>query len=400
MSRSKIHLINELPHIYEMEDMLSFCKLYKHLYICGAAENQEYLLKYFDICGVKIEGYTVTNPDNQCLSHYREIPIVAIDEVIKISDVGIILALSDRHYRSFIPKFRKAGFEDYFVMTEYNKRAIANQLKVRPIEEMTFEINLADHCNLSCQMCDHYSQLSEEYCVNIESFERDIVRMGEILNHKIACITLLGGEPTLNPNIIQCMEIVRREFPEAQIIILTNGLLLLKLEHAPNGSNIWKSCKELKVDITVTVYPVKFDYIALENKAKEYGINLGMSSDIHASELTKAVKISDKHTFDLSGGADKGYFLSCLYFNKFNVVRDGRYYMCPVAAHSGIFNKAFGESLKLAESDSLDLNKVTSWKELSDFSANGVPFCSYCDLKKWGPHSHWNVSSKSIEEYS
>ena len=399
MARNKIHLMNDLPHYYEIEDMLEFCRRYDHLYICGADENQEHLLKFFDICGIKIDGYTLRSLDGQCQLQYRQIPILAVDEVIRKPNTGIILALPDQYYRQFIPKFRAEGFSNYFIMTEYNKRTIANQLKPRPIEEMTFEINLADHCNISCQMCDHFSQLSEKHLVDKEAFERDIKRMGDIFNHKIACVTLLGGEPLLHPDVISFASIVRSEFPDAEVIILTNGLLLPKLENMPDGGNIWQACKDLNVQITVTIYPLKFDYAALEQKAEEYGVKLVMSSDIHAAEFTKTVKISIKHPFDLSGNIGKEYFPACLYFNKFNVLKDGRYYMCPVSANIGIFNKKFGQNLQLTNADSLDIYKINDWHEFAQFAANYIPFCRYCDLKNWQAHSPWKASSNSIEEY-
>jgi hypothetical protein len=398
-ARAKIHLFNELPHLYELEDMLEFASKYKHIYIVGAAEKQEFLLKFFDNCGVNIDGYAVSEPDAQCLTHYREVPIAGIDEVITHADTGLILGLSDRYFRFFIPKFRAAGFTDYFIMSEYNKNAIAEQMKPRPKEEMTFEINLADHCNLSCQMCDHYSQLSGKRFVEIDSFERDLTRMGELFNHDLACITLLGGEPTLHPDIIRCIEIARREFPETEIIILTNGTLLLSLENMPDGGNLWQACRDFNVHITVTIYPLKLDYAALEQKAAEYGVSLAMSSNIHADELTKIVKISDKHTFDLSCGAAKDGFVSCLYFNKFNVLREGRFYMCPVAACIGIFNKHFDQNLQLTAADSLDIYAAKSYEEFTEFSSKRTPFCGYCDLRKWGPHSEWKASSKEISEY-
>ncbi len=398
-TRSKIHVINELPHIYEIEDMIEFCKKYEHIYIYGASENQEYLLKFLDICGVPVEGYVVSDGQatDQCLK-YRSIPIINISEVVSRESTGVLLGLPDKYYRHVIPKFREIGFQDYFILTEYNKRAIAGQMKPRPLEEMTFEVNLADHCNLDCQMCDHYSQLSNEHFLDIDGFERDMARMGEIFQHRIACITLLGGEPTLHKDIIRCMEITRRQFPHAEIIILTNGLLLLRLENAPQG-NIWQACRDYDVHITVTVYPLNFDYTALEKKAAEYGVSLAMSSDIHANKLTKVVKISDKHTFDLSGNVGRQYFISCLYFNKFNVLKDGRYYMCPIAAHSGIFNKKFGQDLALTEKDSLEIAEVESWEKMAEFSASPIPFCRYCDLKNWHGHSEWKRSTKKMDEY-
>jgi MoaA/NifB/PqqE/SkfB family radical SAM enzyme len=398
MARKKIHLINDSPHRYEIGDLLEFCRKHKNLYICGAAENQEYLLEYFDTCKVNVKGYVVTDPQCQHPLQYRQIPIVAIDEVLKQPDTGIILGLSEKHYRFIIPKLREAGFKDYFIMTEWSKITLANQLKPRPIEEMTFEINIADHCNISCQMCDHYSQLSEECFVDMDIFERDMRRMGELFDHDIACISLVGGEPTLHPDLIKCMQITRREFPYAELIVLTNGLLLLDLENSPHG-NFWQACKEYNFNITVTLYALKFDYMALVYKAEEYGVTLAMSSNIHANELTEIVKISDKHVFDLSGEAGKGYYLTCCYFNKFNVLKDGRYYMCPVSAHIGIFNKAFGQNLELTEADSLDIFKVQDWREFAKFAANYVPFCGHCDLKNWRAHSPWKASTKTINEY-
>ena len=194
------------------------------------------------------------------------------------------------------------------------------------------------------------------------------------------------------------MEITRREFPDGELIILTNGLLLPELENSRHG-NFWQACKDNSVNITVTIYPLKFNYEALLQKAEEYGVSLAMSSDIHATELTEITKITDKHTFDLSGEAGKGYFLTCCYFNKFNVLKDGRYYMCPPSAHIGIFNKAFDQNLELTEADSLDIYKAESWEELAKFAADYVPFCRYCDIKNWRPYAQWKASTKTIEEY-
>ena len=46
-------------------------------------------------------------------------------------------------------------------------------------------------------------------------------KMGRIYEHRIGYITLLGGEPTLHEGLIDCIKIVRREFPDSQLIILT-----------------------------------------------------------------------------------------------------------------------------------------------------------------------------------
>jgi hypothetical protein len=73
--------------------------------------------------------------------------------------------------------------------------------------------------------------------------------------------------------------------------------------------------------------------------------------------------------------------------------------MCPISAHIGIFNKAFGQRLELTEADSLDIFKADGWERFAEFSANRVPFCRYCDLKNWRPHSQWKASTKQMDEY-
>lgn len=398
--RKKYHLINELPHIYELEDMINFCRQYKKIYIYGRGEQQEFLLKYFDMCDVEIAGFVVTKKkegDDTCFC-YRKVPVVEFESIRDDKETGVILALSDKYYHQLIPMFRENHYENYFIMTEYNKRSIAYQVRPRKKEELTFEISLADHCNLSCQMCDHYSQLSDKWFVDMEEFEKDMIRMGEICDHKLAAISLLGGEPTLHPDIINCMRITREQFPDTEIIVLTNGTLLLQLEESEKG-NFWQACKDYDVHITVTVYPIKLDYEKIEQKAAEYGVALAMSSDIHAKSLTKVVKISDKHTLDPSGSIDKFYCVNCLYFNKFCVLKSGKIYMCPVAAHIDIFNKRFEQNLEIKEKDYLDIYQIRSWEEIAEFSCRYVPFCSYCDLKHWGHHSEWKASSKKIDEY-
>jgi uncharacterized radical SAM superfamily Fe-S cluster-containing enzyme len=364
-SRSKVHLINEMPNLDELDRMFAFCHNYACIKVSGNKENRKWFLKFMSICGVPIQKYKICNKDS--MEIHGE----------KLTENGT----------------------DVFLLSNYNTRTIVSQMRPRPLEVMGFEVNLVDHCNLDCQMCDHYSHLSDKHFVNINRFEKDIIRMGQICNHKIRAVTLLGGEPTLHRDIIKCMEITRREFPDpAELIILTNGLLLPRLEKSPQG-NIWEACKKYNFHIIVTVYPINFDYKVLEKKAAEYGIPIGMSSDIHAKKLTRNIKISAKHTFDLSGGVGKHCFIDCLYFNKFSVLKDGRFYMCPVAAHSGIFNKYFNKDLKLTEADSVDIYKINSLRELADFTSYPVPFCRYCDIKKWNEFKAWDHSRKEISEY-
>ena len=272
-------------------------------------------------------------------------------------------------------------------------------MTLRDPDYNSFEVSLTDHCNMSCQMCDHYAQLSDEWFIEPEVLECDLKRMSELCEGKCAVITLLGGEPLLHPQLIRCMRIARGAFPQAPLVLLTNGVKLLDLENGEEG-NVWKALKELDITISITRYPIKLDYDTIKSKAKEYGVNLALSSDIHSETPIEEAKISYKHTFRFDKDEDNIFFPACHYYNHLGVVKSGRYYMCPVSAHVDIFNKRFGKNLEMTEEDSIDIYKINSWEEIARFLANRIPFCEYCDIRKWGSNSVWKPSTKEIGEYS
>ena len=75
--------------------------------------------------------------------------------------------------------------------------------------------------------------------------------MNELCGGKCAVITLLGGEPLLHPEIIECLKIARNNFKECPIILLTNGVILLNKEHDEHG-NIFQTCKDNNIIISIT----------------------------------------------------------------------------------------------------------------------------------------------------
>jgi hypothetical protein len=398
-NKLSISIIREMPHIYELAEIVKFCERYARLYLLGAGANQEYLLKFLDACGVKTDGYAVTDPSAQCLSHWRKLPIVNVDGVVRQPDTGILVGLSERHYGAFIPKFKERGFTDYYTPTEFTKLAIASHLRPLEREEMYFEYLLAEHCNLSCQCCDHFSQHGEAKCVDFDVFARDIKRLGELFEGKIGSARLVGGEPLLHKDIVKCLEVCRKAFPDAAIEVVTNGILLQKLEHATQG-NFWEACRNNNASIIMTIYPIGLDLNAMERLAEKYGVNFFASSNIHDSESNRSAKISDKHTLQLDGKADKWGFAGCFYLNYCNNVLNGKWCLCPRSANIGIFNKAFNQNLETTEHDYMDIYKINGWRELAEFSSNRIPFCRYCDIKNWIlGYGEWKPSNKQMSEY-
>ena len=144
------------------------------------------------------------------------------------------------------------------------------------------DIHITDHCNLNCRSCTHFSPLAEEFYINIQDFECDLTRLSQLTGGKIGSIFMLGGEPLLHPQLKECFPIARRLFPETNLVIITNGILLPQ-----QTDEFWQACKDSNIQIWVSWYNLKVDYAAVEAKAKEYGVFYGYTSTNKDTEEQK-----------------------------------------------------------------------------------------------------------------
>ena len=88
------------------------------------------------------------------------------------------------------------------------------------------EYHVADHCNLNCKYCTHYSPLVQEpVFTDLEKFKLDLQLLKERIDD-IGVIRILGGEPLLNPQLSEFITYTRRLYPKAVITVVTNGLLI------------------------------------------------------------------------------------------------------------------------------------------------------------------------------
>lgn len=86
------------------------------------------------------------------------------------------------------------------------------------------EIHITHACNLSCAQCTHYS--NERHRGMLHPHEADH-QMG-LWSHRLEpeYFSLLGGEPTLNPDLSEIVRIARRHWPRSKLQMVTNGFLL------------------------------------------------------------------------------------------------------------------------------------------------------------------------------
>lgn len=113
-----------------------------------------------------------------------------------------------------------------------------------PLFVRSVEYPIVEHCNLSCQHCDHASPLLPKRFANLDRYSRDLDALSPVLHAQE--FRLLGGEPLLHPDLLDFLSVARKSQIANTITLVTNGTLL---HQAP--SELWKLIDRL----WVSVYP-------------------------------------------------------------------------------------------------------------------------------------------------
>ena len=83
------------------------------------------------------------------------------------------------------------------------------------------EYHLADHCNLNCAGCTHFSPIAKPHFASLERFEENLKKLKE-WNFEIGQFNLLGGEPLLHSQVRDFIEVAHK-YLTCPICIKTNG---------------------------------------------------------------------------------------------------------------------------------------------------------------------------------
>ena len=259
---------------------------------------------------------------------------------------------------------------------------------VKRLNMLQFEVHLADHCNLNCKSCNHFSPLAEEKYMEITDFENDCKRLGELTAGKVRFIRFMGGEPLLHNQITQFLETGRAYFPKAELIVVTNGIFLLE-QH----ESFWKCCHDKNVYIQVSNYPVITDRDAIKTLAKKHKVTVDFVGG-GKKMLWHAMKLDENGQQNVSES-----FRLCAQSNAFIQLYKGKLFTCPTPAYIQYFNAYFDKNLQVTENDYVDIYKAKDIDEILDFLCNPIPFCKYCNVKSES-NIAWDLSEKDINEWT
>lgn len=178
------------------------------------------------------------------------------------------------------------------------------------------EINVVDHCNLSCRACSHLSPTSVKHFEDPDKIFDSCSILGKYYCPKY--IKLIGGEPLLHPNLIQVIDAIRRSGISNYIQVVTNGQLLTKMSDLfwqnidaisislyPGGEISSDNLKEFTQK--ARFYNVDFQYFYFDNFRESYS-EVGTRDTTLIHRIYSNCKIAHKwriHT------VSQGYFYKC-----------------------------------------------------------------------------------------
>jgi uncharacterized radical SAM superfamily Fe-S cluster-containing enzyme len=249
------------------------------------------------------------------------------------------------------------------------------------------EVHVADHCNLNCCGCSHFSPIAEQEFIDVEIFNSDCKRLGELIDGKIITLKLMGGEPLLHPRLPEIIAIAGKYLSSARIVIFTNGILLAK-----QNEMFWKMCQINDVSIVISKYPIKIDFDVIKQLAKRWHIPLEM--------VSRDNNVWKKFSLDLQGKQDVNEsYKNCTGQEVYAQLYKGKIFVCPTIPYIRYFNKYFNQNLEITDNDWIDIHQVKNIKEITDFLKKPMSFCRYCNVKGNVLNVGWKLSKREITEW-
>lgn len=222
------------------------------------------------------------------------------------------------------------------------------------------EMHVADHCNLNCAGCTHFSPIFTNKFPNRKQRIKDV----KTLSKKIGVILqffIMGGEPFLNPEIDQYIEEIREILPDTELWVVTNGLLIPTIKE-----EVLECLYKNNVGVSVSEYEpthCMIDKIIDRLETAELSYNI------------RSFDIKQKFIKPLSLKENSQYKNSCISDGCVNIY-DGKIARCPTLMYINKFNETFGTSFP--NEGIYDLDSCSTGNDLVSLMQKKVPLCKHC----------------------
>ena len=250
-------------------------------------------------------------------------------------------------------------------MDDYTLKNFYSQRKFK------IDIPLCNYCNLNCSACMFGTNTKElpKQDYDLEQFKKDIDYLSKFKD-VIEQVNFLGGEPTLNKNLLSYIKIVKEKISPKYIIVITNGISLV------NNLHLLNKLKELGVILSISYYPEAIAKLCnLEQKLKLFGIDYFFAESSHGPQfkskwsapLTSTVPINT-NLEDLRFNCGYG----CL------LIWNGYFMACGIQFSIPMRNKLFGTNY--AEEKGIPIESIKTVDDLIEMQGTKyIPeICKYC----------------------
>lgn len=246
------------------------------------------------------------------------------------------------------------------------------------------EFHIADHCNLNCKACEHYSGLVESpKFTDLNKFTKDIERFHTFIDD-IGMIRILGGEPLLNSEVGEYVILCRRLYPNAIISVVTNALLLLNMP-----DHFFQTLRDNGAQIHISLYPPMADkFPDICRLLESQGVNYGFSPLMEEFEMKQTTVKAE----------NPDYFYSC-YQSRCHNLYEGKIAACFLPFTTKYFNRYFNQNIP--EDGAIDLyDENLTTESLKKALIKPFERCNYCknpikvkweQIKKPSKLSDWVV---------
>lgn len=249
------------------------------------------------------------------------------------------------------------------------------------------EIPVTDLCNLNCKGCLFAcNAMGGSEHIPSRQIISDAERMRELFED-IPWIRLLGGEPLMHPDIIDILNAYREIYPDSEIDLCTNGLLITKMQE-----DVFNCLRKNEITIHVSGYKPTYRMLgAIDAKLKSEGLQY---------TVLRRDSFQKYYTSEPCNNADYSY-ANCI-ASGCRELYNGRLIRCSAVIAFEKFNEQFGMTYTtVEEEDWFDIHKpeIDAWK-MKERIDRSSQVCRYCNVNHQEEFAWDYAGSKaSIDDY-
>jgi GTP 3',8-cyclase len=262
------------------------------------------------------------------------------------------------------------------------------------------------HCNLKCANCSVGSPFIDEWFSDYDSFVRDVEQLSKHIHAGV--FRIIGGEPTLNPDIIKYLKYVKQSSIADKTAVATNGINLIS-----QPKEFWEYCDIIHLSMYKNT-SINYDKILnfLDSNGYRYMIVTDTGELKIAKIATKVptnnpdrnneFRVLDQYTEHSPEESQKVYS-ACDMHHWCHTFKDGKYYRCSHSLHKNRYYTSIGVPLPydFLETDGINIDE--NFEETFNSHENSkiitMDVCRFC--KGYGIEGinepHRQMSKQEIE---